>query len=91
MREFEVYKTPPHGQSLLPSAAICRSALPLAVSRIDDWLKPAFENELRKQAIEIVDVAVVHAATGKLSGQTIDAEIFVSRLTLQLRLPDAVA
>lgn len=81
MRELEVYKTPGHGQSLLPSDAICRSALPLAISQVEDWLKPAFAKELRNQAVEILDSTVLHAATGRLSGQTIDAEIFVSRLT----------
>ena len=81
MRELEVYKTPSRGQSLLPSEAICRSALSLAISQVEDWLKPAFAKELRNQAVEILDAAALHDATGKLSGQTIDAEIFVSRLT----------
>lgn len=81
MREMEVYKTPAPGASLLPSEAICRSALPLAISQVEDWLKPSFARELRNQGAEIVDSAVLHAATGQVSGQTIDAEIFVSRLT----------
>ena len=81
MREMEVYKTPASGKSLLPSDAICRSALPLAISHVEDWLKPAFAKQLRNQGIELLDAAVLHAATGKLSGQAIDTEIFVSRLT----------
>lgn len=81
MREIEVYETPAHGKSLLPSQAICRSALPLAISQVEDWLKPSFARELRNQAVEILDATVLHAATGKFSGQTIDTEIFVSRLT----------
>ena len=81
MREMEVYKTPASGKSLLPSDAICRSALPLAISQVEDWLKPAFAKQLRNQGIELLDAAVLHAATGKLSGQAIDTEIFVSRLT----------
>ena len=78
---MEVYKTPASGKSLLPSDAICRSALPLAISQVEDWLKPAFAKQLRNQGIEILDAAVLHAATGKLSGQAIDTQIFVNRLT----------
>lgn len=81
MRELEVYPTPAHGQALLPSDAISKSALPLAITQVEDWLKPAFAKELRTQAVEILDSAVLHHATGKLSGQSVDAEIFVSRLT----------
>ena len=81
MREMEVYETPAPGNSLLPSEAICRSALPLAIEQVEDWLKPAFAAELRNQSIRLLDTAILHLATGKLSGQTIDAEIFVSRLT----------
>ena len=74
MCELEVYPTPAHGQTLLPSEAISRSALPLAISQVEDWLKPAFAKELRNQAVEILDAAVLHHATGKLSDQTIHAE-----------------
>ena len=81
MREVEVYKTSSPGDSLLPSEAICRSALPLAIRQVEDWLKPAFAKELRNQCIELLDATILHAATGKLSGQAIDTEIFVSRLT----------
>ena len=81
MREMEVYETPAPGNSLLPSEAICRSALPLAINQVEDWLKPAFAAELRNQSIRLLDTAILHLATGKLSGQTIDTEIFVSRLT----------
>jgi len=63
--------------------------LSLAISRVEDWLKPAFARELRSQASEILDAAALHDATGKLSGQTIDAEIFVRRLPTRCPRADA--
>lgn len=81
MRELEVYETPAIGVAVLPSDAIVRSSLPLAITHVEDWLKPAFSNALRQQAVGILDAAVNHAATGIVAGHAIDAEIFVSRLT----------
>ena len=81
MRELEVYETPAPGDLLLPSEAIFRSALPLAIGQVEDWLKPVFAKELHDQSVRLLDAAILHFATGKLSGQAIDAEIFVSRLT----------
>ncbi len=85
MRELEVYKTPAPGQSVLPSDAIVRSTLTLAITQVEDWLKPLFAKELRNQAVEIFDAAVAHSATGDVSGHAIDTEIFVSRLTDTIR------
>lgn len=81
MRELEVYATPALGSSVLPTDALRRSSLPLAITQVEEWLKPAFAAELRNQAIEILDSAITHHATGQVAGHTIDAEIFVSRLT----------
>ena len=81
MREMEVYKTPDDSKPLLPSEAIYRSALPLAITEVEDWLKPAYETELRNQSVNLLDAAVLHSAYGSYLGQTIDAQIFVSRLT----------
>ena len=82
MRELEVYATPPAGTPApLPTDALRRSSLPLAITQVEDWLKPAFSAELRSQAIEILDAAVTHQATGRVAGHAIDADIFVARLT----------
>lgn len=82
MRELEVYETPPIGAPIpLPSQAICRSFPPLAITQVAEWLKPAFKAELQKQAVQLLDAAILHHATGKVSGHTIDADIFVARLT----------
>ena len=81
MREFEVYPTPTHEQQLLPSDAMKRSARPLAISQVEDWLEPAHATQLRNQAVEILDAVVLHHATGSLAGQTIDSQIFVTYLT----------
>jgi SAM-dependent methyltransferase len=81
MRELEVYATPPAGHTPLPTEAIRRSSLPLAVTQVEDWLKPAFAAELHKQGIEIIDAAINHHVGGGVTGHTIEAVIFVSRLT----------
>ena len=82
MRELEVYQTPPAGSPApLPTAAICRSFPPLAITQVEEWLKPAFSAELHEQLIQIIDAAILHDATGKVAGHTIDADIFVARLT----------
>lgn len=82
MRELEVYETPAPGAAIpLPSAAIGRSFPPLAITQVEEWLKASFSAELRKQAIQLLDTAILHHTTGKVSGHLIDADIFVARLT----------
>jgi hypothetical protein len=81
MRELEVYKTPPVGETVVPSDRIGRSTTALAISQVEDWLKPSFAKPLRDQALRIFNLAVEHAAKGDAAGHAIDAEIFVSRLT----------
>jgi methylase of polypeptide subunit release factors len=81
MREIELYATPLRGKTILPTDALLRSQLPLAITQVQDWLKPAFAAELRRQIIEALDAAVLHHATGKATGHAIDTEIFVARLT----------
>ena len=80
LRELEVYKTPALGESLLPSDVIFRPEPHPTITTIEDWLNPAIEKDLRNQAVEFLDAAVLHAANATLSGQTIDTEIFVRRL-----------
>lgn len=81
MRELEVYLTPPAGHTPLPTDALRRSAFPLALTQVEDWLKPAFSAELHKQAIEIIDTCINHHVSGGVAGHAIEAVIFVSRLT----------
>jgi hypothetical protein len=65
----------------LPSAAILKSAHPLAITKVDDWIKSGFKKELEKQAVGILDAAIQHSITGVKHGHAIDPELFVSRLT----------
>ncbi len=81
MRELEVYRTPSADQHILPTDAVYRSSLPLAITRVEDWLRPSFADELRNQAIAILDTAVTHSVTGEVKGHRLDTEIFVTRLT----------
>jgi hypothetical protein len=81
MRELEVYETTPAPHVPVPSDAIRKSTQPLAVTQIEDWLKPAFKKDLQNQAIQILDAAVNHAVSGIGHQHAIDPEIFVSRLT----------
>jgi methylase of polypeptide subunit release factors len=81
MRELEVYETPPAPHVPIPSDAIRKSAHPLALTQVEDWLKPAFKKDLRAQALEIFDAAVNHSVSGVGHHHAIDPEIFVSRLT----------
>ena len=43
--------------------------------------KTRFSAALHKLLIQIIDTAILHDATGKVAGHTIDADIFVARLT----------
>ena len=81
MRKFEVYRTPSSSESILPTDVVHRSVIQLEITQVDDWLIPTFVKSLRNQAVEIMDSAVVHSVEGGYLGQTIDSEIFVSRLT----------
>jgi type I restriction enzyme M protein len=81
MRDFEVYETtyPPHTPN--PSEVILKSSHPLALTQVEDWLKANFKKDLNKQAIEILDAAVIHNVSGLGHQHAIDPDIFVTRLT----------
>ena len=81
MREAEIYPTPAEGQRVFPDDALYRSSLPLAITQVEDWLRPAFADQLRAQAVAILDAAVTHSVTGAVKGHWLDTEIFVTRLT----------
>ena len=81
MKEYEVYETPSVGHTPLPTGALRKSTVPLALADVDDWLKKQFEEELHRQAIAIFEAAVDHRNTGQVSGPSIDANIFVSRIS----------
>lgn len=81
MREVELYTTPTPDEIRTPTDALYRSASAAPITRVEDWLQPAVQKELQRQALKLLDVAHNHAATGHITGQTIDGEIFVSRLT----------
>lgn len=80
MREAELYPTPPKGGLVTPANALKRWAVEPSIRRIEDWLKPDVEKRLQLRAVEILDAAWAHAATGVLAGQVIDAALFVARL-----------
>lgn len=81
MREAELYKTPPPGQYLTPAEAIKRWPTQPLVSKLEDWLRADSSKALRLQVINILESAWGHQATGGHTGNVIDAEIFVSRLS----------
>jgi type I restriction enzyme M protein len=81
MRELELYSTPAANEIRTPTDILYRSATITAISRVEDWLQPSVQKELHRNVIKLIDVAYNHAATGHITGQIIDGEIFVSRLT----------
>ena len=81
MRELEVYETTPEPHQPLPTDAILKSAHPLAITQVDDWIKSGLKKDLEKQAVAILDAAIQHSITGVTHGHAIDPELFVSRLT----------
>ncbi|HUZ30945.1 MAG TPA: N-6 DNA methylase [Xanthobacteraceae bacterium] len=81
MRELELYETVPVPHIPVPTDVINRSAHPLAVTQVEDWLKPEFKKQLHDQSIELIDSAIHHSVVGVKHGHTIDPELFVSRLT----------
>lgn len=85
MRECEVYQTPAAGTAVLPTDAIMRSNDCASITSVEDWLKPQQRGMLRDQATKALDTAVHHALVGGQAGVAIDAEIFVSRLTLAIQ------
>jgi methylase of polypeptide subunit release factors len=85
MREIELYEVPPPGESRTPSDVVFRTASPVPVSRVEDWLRPTISNALERQTRDLLDAAYSHATTGRVSGHAIDGEIFVARLTEAIR------
>jgi type I restriction-modification system DNA methylase subunit len=81
MRECEVYETTPAPHQPLPIDAVLRSSHPLAITQVEDWIKPGFRKDLEQQAVAILDAAIQHSITGVKRGHAIDPELFVSRLT----------
>jgi hypothetical protein len=81
MRELELFETVPAPHVPIPTDAIHRSAHPLAVTQVEDWLKPAAKKQLREQVIELLDAAIHHSVVGVKQGHAIDPELFVARLT----------
>ncbi len=81
MRELELYETPDPGDIVTPADVLYRSSNPTAITRVEDWLVPAIQRELQREALQLLDIAHNHAATGHVMGHIIDGEIFVARLT----------
>ena len=81
MREFEVYQTTQSGDIPLPDQAIARSKRPLPLTSVEEWLKSSNSKNLQETANTILDATLIHNELGDHVGHTIDAEIFVERLT----------
>lgn len=81
MRELELYETPAAGETRTPADVLHRNSSAAPITRVEDWLVPAVQKELQRQAVMLLDVAHTHAATGHVTGRAIDGEIFVARLT----------
>jgi type I restriction enzyme M protein len=80
MRDFEVYESS-DPKTPTPADAICKSLHPLALTQVEDWLKPNFKKDLHARAIEILDGAINHSVSGVGHQHFIDSDIFVRRLT----------
>jgi hypothetical protein len=81
MKDFEVYETPAASHTPTPADIIKKSSHPLALTRVEDWLKASVKRDLREQTVEILDAAVNHSISGLSNQRAIDPEIFVARLT----------
>ena len=81
MKDFELYETPPASRTPTPADVVKKSSRPLALTRVDDWLKTSFKKDLHEQAVEIMDAAVNHNISGLSNHRAIDPDIFVTRLT----------
>ena len=81
MREAELYKTPASGGLVTPADALERWPVETAIGKVEDWLRTEISKLLRARAVEILEAAWGHAATGGEAGHVIDAEIFVARLS----------
>ena len=81
MREYELYRASGSRKVPLPTETIAQSTHPLRIASVEDWLKPSHSNNLREQANEILEAALVHHQQGDHAGHAIDPEIFVDRLT----------
>lgn len=81
MRELELYETPDPGEIITPADELYRSSNSAPITRVEDWLVPAVQRDLERQALHLLDIAHNHAATGHVMGHVIDGEIFVARLT----------
>ncbi|MDZ4858044.1 MAG: N-6 DNA methylase [Candidatus Hydrogenedentes bacterium] len=81
MREAELYPTPPKGGMVTPAGVLKRWPALTAVTKLEDWLRTNIADSLRRQAIDILEAAIGHAASGGQAGHVIDPEIFVARLS----------
>jgi tRNA1(Val) A37 N6-methylase TrmN6 len=77
----ELYSTPKRGKDVSPVDAIKRWPPLGSIRQPDDWLKSENTAALRALAIDILESALGHASTGGSAGLSLDAEVFVSRLT----------
>jgi hypothetical protein len=81
MKDFEVYETTAAAHTPTPADIVKKFSHPLALTRVEDWLKVNFKKDLHKQTIDILDAAVNHNISGLSTQRAIDPEIFVARLT----------
>ena len=81
MKEAELYRTPPTGNTTVPSNAIRTWRSDPLITSVDSWLDDRAGASLQRRAVEIVDASWEAHASGFSAGVRIDASIFVSRLT----------
>lgn len=81
MQAAELYKTPLKENHITPADVLKRWPFQPTVKRVEDWLSAKVAKILCVQAIEILEAAWGHEATGGEAGHIIDPEIFVTRLS----------
>jgi methylase of polypeptide subunit release factors len=81
MQEAELYRSPVGLTMITPADRLRRWDATTGASRLEDWLVPDVPKRLRRQLDETLDAAWSHSVKSEASGVTIDAEIFVTRIS----------
>ena len=83
MQSAELYRTPPAARSANPNDLIRQFPVLTQVRSVDDWIEPNIREQLRQQAIALLDAACTEAMRHGLQFP-IDASVFVDRLTRRI-------
>jgi hypothetical protein len=85
MQEAELYPTPLVGSTVTPNDRLHHWPPSTGCKQLEDWLKPDIEARLKSQVDDILDKTWDQFISKGAPGVSIDAEIFVSRLSTVIR------